>query len=167
MYRLVNWRKVQESDFDVVTFTFPTRELAHNLGACVVDDPELAQRLSLLLDAQDEDVRTQRCTDIRYVIIEVILVLLHQRELSAVRVEKIADLTNVLIRSRGEIVEHSAEEVGWKLRQLGLYRHRDGTGKSLSLNRDTSRRVHEWARSWGVLSRQNAAQECPDCAPAS
>jgi hypothetical protein len=165
MYRLVNWRKVQDSNFDVLTFTFPMRELARNLGACVVDDLELAQRVSLLLDAQDEDVRTQRCTDIRYVMIEVILILLHKRELSAVRVEKMADLTNVLLRSRGEIVEYSAEEVGWKLRHLGLCRHRDGTGKSLSLNSDTSRRVHEWARSWGVLSRQNALDECPDCAP--
>jgi hypothetical protein len=34
-YRLMNCRKVQESEFDVSTFTFPTRELARNLGACV------------------------------------------------------------------------------------------------------------------------------------
>jgi len=166
-YRLKNWQKVQESAFDVSTFTFPTRELARNLGACVVDDPELAEKLSLLLEAQDEDVRAQRCTDVRYVIIEIILVLLHKMELSAVRVGKISELTNALLRSRGEIVEYNSAEVGWKLRQLGLCRRRDGAGKSLCLHQDTSRRIHDLARSYGVLSRVNVRQGCPDCAKAA
>jgi hypothetical protein len=130
----------------------------------VVDDPELEQKLSSLLEAQDEDVRAQRCTDIRYVILEVILVLLHKSELSAVRVEKIAELTNVLLRSRGEIIEYSSAEVGWKLKQFGLCRRRDGAGKSLSLHTGTSRRTHELARAYGVLSRENAGPACPDCA---
>jgi hypothetical protein len=163
-YRLMNWRKVQESEFDVSTFTFPTRELARNLGACVVDDPELAQKLSALLETQDEDTRAQHNTDVRYVIIEIILVLLHKRELSALRVEKIAELTNALLRSRGEIIEYSSAEVGWKLRQLGLSRTRDRAGKSLSSQRETSRRIHELAASSGVLSRENVRQGCPDCA---
>jgi hypothetical protein len=100
-YRLRNWRKVQQSAFDLSAFTFPTRELARNLGACVVDDQDLAQELSSLLEAQDEDVRAQHSTDIRCVIIEVILALLHKRESGAARVEKICELTNALLRSRG------------------------------------------------------------------
>ena len=163
-YRLMNWRKVQKSDFDVPTFTFPTRELARNLGACVVDDPELEEKLSSLLESQDEDARAQRYTNIRYVILEIVLVLLHKRELSALRVGKIAELTNALLRSRGEIIEYSSAEVGWKLRQLGLSRTRDRAGKSLSLQRETSRRIHELAASSGVLSRENVRQGCPDCA---
>jgi hypothetical protein len=166
-YRLMNWRKVQESEFDVSTFTFPTRELARNLGACVVDDSELAQEVSSLLETQDEDARAQRYTDIRYVMIEIILLLLHKGEMSALRVQKIAESTNALLRSRGEIIEYSAAEVGWKLRQLGLSRSRDGAGKSLSVGKETSRRIHELARSYGVLSRENARQMCPDCARAS
>jgi hypothetical protein len=166
-YRLRNRRKVQESAFDVSTFTFPTRELARNLGACVVDDPKLAQKLSSLLEAQDEDVRAQRCTDIRYVIIEVILALLHKRELCAARVEKICELANALLRSRGEIVEYSSAEVGWKLRQLSLCRHRDAAGKSVYLHKENSRRAHELARAYGVLSRENPGAACPDCARAS
>ena len=76
-------------------------------------------------------------------------------------------LANALIRSRGEIIEYSSAEVGWKLRQLGLSRSRDGAGKSLSLHKETSHRIHEWARSYGVLSRQNVRQGCPDCARAA
>jgi hypothetical protein len=132
-----------------------------------VDDPELAQKLSSLLEPQDEDFRAQRYTEIRGVIIEIILVLLHKRELTALRVEKIAELTNALLRSRGEIIEYSSAEVGWKLRQLGLCRRRDRAGKSLCLHRHTSRRVHDLAYSYGILSGQNLRQNCPDCARVS
>jgi len=166
-YRLMNWRKVQESEVDFSAFTFPTRELARNLGACVADDPELAQELSSLLEMQDADARAQHYTDIRYVIIEIILLLLHTRETSALRVQKIAESTNALLRSRGEIVEYSAAEIGWKLRQLGLSRSRDGAGKSLFLHKETSRRIHELAGSYGVLARENLRPGCPDCAKAA
>jgi hypothetical protein len=167
MYRLLNSRKVRECRFDVPTFTFPTRELARNLGACLPDDPGLAQCLVDLLEAQDRDARAQRCTDVDSAIVEVILVFFHKQEVREVGVQKVTELTNTLLRARGEILEYSPEEIGRKMARLGLRRHRNAAGQNLLLCREVSRRVHRLGRFYGVLSPQkNGAPTCAECAQA-
>jgi hypothetical protein len=164
MYRLLNSRKVRECPFDVPKFTFPTRELARNLGVCLPDDPELAQRLVDLLEAQDNDARAQRCTDVDSAIIEVILAFFHKREVRQVKVQKITELTNTLLRARGEILEYRPEEVGRRMTRLGLSRHRNAAGQNLLLRRDICRHVHRLASVYGVLSPQkDGAPDCAEC----
>jgi hypothetical protein len=155
---------VQESVFDIPTFTFPTRALVGNLGACIVDDPESLRQLPLLLQSQDEDVRVRRSTDVRWAILQVILLHLHKGESKAIRIEELSELTNALLRTNGETLVYSPREVGWKLRELGMHRQRDGAGKFLMLGAETSRRVHELGRSYGLLSAPILSENCANCA---
>jgi hypothetical protein len=164
MYRLENWQKVHKSVFDVPKFTFPTRTLARNLGACVVDDKEALEQLTSLLQSQDGNFRLQRRTDVSYCLLEVILGLLHSKKLKRVRVEELANLTNALLRNNGEFLEFSPKEIGWRLRDFGLTRHRDSAGKFFALGRDESLRVHSLAHSHGSGS---VRQDCPECAAIS
>ncbi len=163
MHRLRNHGKVGRSRFDVPKFTSSVRELARSLGACVPDQPELAERLGSLLAGQDEDTRAQRCNDVESAIIEAILALVHRQESREASVKDITGLTNTLLRSRGEILEYSPEEIGWKLAHLQLFTHRRNSGKVLFLCRDTSRRAHDLAKFYDVLSLETGVQRCLDC----
>lgn len=162
MYRLRNWQKVQGSDFDCAGFDFRTRQLARILGACVPDDVELTENLVTLLGPQDEDSRTRSDTDVLAVVTEVVLAYLHSSELTEAPVAKICKDTNVILRIRGELHEYSPVEIGWRLRALGIRRHRSSKNHVVVLSRDLSRRVHHLAQLYGVAS---VKRECPECVP--
>ena len=161
MYRLLNWQKVQRSNFDVVQFNFRTRELARNLGACVPDEPELAQNLATILQNQDEDARVVSGTDVFAVLTEILLAHAHSGELREVPVSTICKDVNVTLRARGELIEYSPVEIGWKLRALGIGRHRTCKNHCVVVSRELSRRVHRFAHQYGIAS---ARQGCHDCA---
>ena len=164
MFRLQNHRRVRESKIDIPEFAFSPRQLVRNLVTCFPEDPELGRDIIQQLAPQDEDVRAQRASSIECAIVEVLMGLVHERKLREIRVGEVMNLVNVLLRSRGESFEYSAEELGWKLKALSLYRHRNSSGSQLSLDRDTSRRVHRLARSYDLPSSRPAAEGCPECA---
>jgi len=168
-YRLANFAKIQVSQSQGANFTHQTGELAVNLAACVMDDPELAAGVLPLLREQDECVRGQLDRDPGSVIIEAVLACCHENEKDRVQVKEIAALANAILRSRGELIECSPEEAGHRLDILGLQRTRTNAGMVLSLTRATRRLVHGLARTHDVLSVANVVPGCPDCeaAPAA
>jgi hypothetical protein len=163
MYRLKNLGKVHESAVDVSTFTFTTRQLARTLATCFPENPELARDAVQLLRRQDEDVRGQRLCDVNCVIVEILWGIIHDGKHREVRVDALAEDVNALLRSRGEVLAHSAEEVGWKLRNLNIPRHSSSSGRRVLLGRDTSQSVHRLAEAYGLPCTQRVGADCPDC----
>jgi hypothetical protein len=162
MYRLQHAHKVHQSRSAACALTFPTLELARNLMACVPDEPEFAQALVPLLKSQEQDVLVRRSCDLSSAIVEVLWATLHEPTREAT-VSRVADLTNALLRSRGEIREYCAEEVGWRLRDLGIPRHRGRNSMVVQFSRETSQRVHRLARGFAVQSLECHAKSCADC----
>lgn len=160
-YRLTNYAKVRASDFAAPELPYPASALAGALGACVVDDAELAAGVIALLEQQRADLRAERCTDPECAILEALLALLHEGKSKEIYVQDIAIATNTILRTRGGITQFSPVEVGHKLKNMGLTRHRKESGMCLLLNDDTGRRVHTLGQRYDVM--QNAMQGCPHC----
>ena len=137
LYRLKNSGKVHESQADVSRFTFATRQLARTLAVCFPEDPELARDAVELLQPQDEEVRGQRSRDVNCAIVEILWAITHKGKQREVRVDELAKDVNALLRSRGETLTYSAEEIGWKLRSLNIPRHSSSSGRQVLLGRDT------------------------------
>ena len=163
MYRLKNCKKVRESRVDVSKFTFATRHLARTLAACFPDDSELASDTVQLLQPQDEEVRGQRTRDVNCAIVEILCDMIHDGKERDITVNELAKNVNGLLRSRGEILEFSAEEVGWKLRDLNIPRHNSSVGRQVLLERDTSQRVHRLAEVYDLPYSRRVMEGCPDC----
>jgi len=162
MYRLKNASKVGASRVDMSKFTFATRLLARTLAGCFPEDAELARDIVQLLRPQDKEVREQRFFDVDCAVIEVLLGMIHHRK-RAVGVDELAKDVNALLRSRGEILEYSAEEVGWTLRGLNIPRHTTSSGREVLLGRETSQSVHRLAQAYGLPCSQRIEAGCPDC----
>jgi hypothetical protein len=163
MYRLKNHAKVDGRQGEVAEFTFATGQLASTLASCFPEDWELARDVVRLLRTQSDEAREKRFRDVNYVIVEILWALVHDRKRKAVNVNELAKDVGVLLQSRGEAVQYSAEEVGWKLRQLSIPRHTDSSGRQVVLNFDTSRIVHRCARIYDLPCARDIQAKCPDC----
>lgn len=162
-YRLTNFSKIRISNLRDMNFTDPTREIAMNLAACIVDDAELASAVVPLLKEQDDHVRGQPDRKLDAAILGAVLACLHEKKSERVQVKEIAALANTLLRTQGEIVEYRPEEVGHRLDAFSLGRTRQNEGMFLLLGRDTSRLVHRLALGYGVSWDINSVPACPDC----
>ena len=165
MYRLKNYGKVCESRVEVSEFTFAMRQLARSVAMCFPDDAELARYAVQLLRPQDEEVRGQRSRDVNCAIVEILFGNIHQRKQRAVKVDELAKDLNALLQSRGELIEYSAAEIGWKLKALNIQRHSDRRGRQVLLNRGTSQIVHRLARAYDLPRPQCVEGGCEDFAP--
>jgi len=161
MHRLHYLPEVRRSRSPGCELTFPTAGLARNLMACVPHSPELEQTVAPVLQSQEQDILARRLWDPTAAIIQVVWVLLHQavREASTTHV---TELTNTLLRSRGEILTYSHEEIGRKLSDLGLSRSRGRNCMILRFSRELSRHIHLLARKFEL--NVPGTETCPDCA---
>ena len=162
-YRLANYSRIRISDCHGTNFTHQIREITTNLAACIVDDTKLAGQVAPLLNGQDNLVRGRGDQRLDAAIVGAILAVLHEKKLDRVRVKEITALANSLLRTQGEIVEYSPEEVGHRLDGFSLWRTRQKEGMFLLLGRDTSRLVHRLALGYGVSWDPNSAEGCEDC----
>ena len=96
-------------------------------------------------------------------IVEVLWRIVHDGKQRAVSVNKLADGVNALLRDRGEILQYSAEEIGWKLRKLKIPRHTNSLGQQVLLGRDTSQSVHRLAQAYDLPCAQYVEAGCRDC----
>ena len=167
VHRLANFAKIQVSQLEGTNFTSQTHELAMNLAACVMDDPELAAGVVHLLKERDECIRGQRDRELETVVIEAVLGVSHENKKDRVQVKEIRVLANAILRARGEFIEYGPEEVGHRLDMLGLQRARSAAGMFLILTRDMRSLVHRLARTYEVPSASNVVRGCPDCKAAS
>lgn len=164
MYRLRNYHHVRQTQVTVPDFTPGLRPVAELLTACFPQDPELAREVAALLKPQDDDARGQRFCDVNFAIVEVLLGIIHAGKQREARVDELAKDVNALLRSRGETLAYSPEEVGWKLRGLGVSRHSSSSGRQVLLTQETKRTVHRLARAYDLVC---PTPNCPDSGPAN
>jgi hypothetical protein len=132
-----------------------------NLPACIEDESDVVRAVTPLLQRQQQDALARQGPDLRVAVIEVLWPLCHKT--TDIAVSELTPLTNAHLRDHGETLEFSAEEIGWCLRNLGLYRHRSADGMFLRFSRDHITRIHQAASQLGLtLSLVDA---CPDCNP--
>jgi hypothetical protein len=122
-YRKKNVDQVRQSTFNPSGVTSERAAMAKALGSCIVDAPELQQKLVTLLTTQDQQDCSQRSGTIDAVVIEAVLALCREGRARAFTSE-IAGEANRLVELRGERSKLKPETVGRRLRQLGLRTHR-------------------------------------------
>ena len=132
-----------------------------NLPACIVDESDVVRAITPLLQRQQQDALARRGLDVRVALVEVLWPACH--ETTEIAVSGLTELTNSLLRDRGETLEFSAEEIGWRLRNLGLYRQRNADGMFLRFSREHIMRIHQAASHLGLTLP--LADGCPDCNP--
>jgi hypothetical protein len=130
-----------------------------NLPACIEEEPDFAKAVSPIVERQKQDALVRRARDVKAAVIEVLWDPCHQ--MAEIPVDKIAQLTNALLRDRGEILEYRNEEIGWCLKGFGLYRHREASGMLLRFSREHRLRVHQAARQCGLTLP--LVDGCSDC----
>jgi hypothetical protein len=132
-----------------------------NLPACIEDESDVVRAVTPLLQHQQQDALARRGLDARVALVEVLWPACH--ETTDIAVSRLTQLTNALLRDRGETLEFSAEEIGWRLRSLGLYRHRSADGMFLRFSREHITRIHQAASHFGLTLP--LVDGCPDCNP--
>jgi hypothetical protein len=147
MYRLRNCARVLTGRHRVAA-DFPTTELAQNLSNCVQNENDIVQAIAAILHRQILDARAQRSCDVSTVIVEAVWAPLH--EATEITISALAERTNALLRVRGENLVYSAVELGWKLRNLGLNRHRNGGGMVLQFSQANKVLIHRLAKQFGL-----------------
>jgi hypothetical protein len=159
MWRLRHLHQEAQSGAASCQPEFASFQLARSLWACISEEPEIAQILGPLLQSHERELLRRRSLDPHIAILEAIWAAAHEkRELNSSEITK---RVNAILRSRGEVYEYTSREVGWKLRQLGLYRHRNGNGRALRFSCEIRSRVHQLAREFGVnLPRVEGCRDC-------
>ena len=155
----MQFRKVHEFHATVRQLKFPNNETAHYLAACIQEDSNIARAIAPILRRQEQDAHVQRGCDISRAIAEVIWAPLHEH--MEIAVSRITELTNALLRCRGETLEYSAAEIVWKLKNLGFYRHRNGSGMFFRASHENSLVSHQLARR--LCLNLPPVHGCADC----
>jgi hypothetical protein len=162
MYRLRYSQEVRENRADAPKINCPNSELARNLLACIPQEEDLSKKLVPLLESHVQDGLAQRSLDPNHALVEAIWSPLHQG--GAVSVSEVTEKVNAILHSRGETLEYSAEKIGWKLKNLGIYRCKGQKRKELRFSREISQQVHRLTRAFGL--NLPGHENCPDCSNA-
>jgi hypothetical protein len=148
MYRLRNLDRIRTFACSEQGSTFAATEVARNLATSVLGDGKILESIAPVLRRLEEEKVAQRGCSVHLAMIEATWAPSHEdRE---IRLSRIAELTNVLLRCRGEILEYSAGEIGWKLRNLGFRRHRNGRGMVLRFSHENRLLLHQLAARWSL-----------------
>jgi hypothetical protein len=133
-YRMMNFKKVRESQFEAPELRPPMADMARTLGSCVVDYGESQRRVVQLLKPQDEGVRVPDSTKVIEIVIEGALCLCHKKNRESIYVAELAEVTNMILQGRKEIIQLEPRGVGDVLRALGPFTRRLGSaGRGLML----------------------------------
>jgi hypothetical protein len=169
-FRLANYNRVRNSNFDVPCFEFSARDLARCLGACVSEDLELQKQIiPLLIERNNELQAVGECT--RYlnnILIEIMLSFCHREGKRTLRVGEITSGVNSILKERGEMLEMTPKQVGKKLSAMGLAPYRlDALGRGIQLLDPIRQRIHRLA--WDYRSdsvshdREDYSAKCRHC----
>jgi len=164
-YFLRNSSGVQIPSFDVSQFSPPVQDLALGLGAAIVGDGEIQQKILPLLAVHDEEIRADRASAFDSILLEAGLSFTHQSGRKIVRMDELAKEMSAIYRGRGIDEEPSAESVGWAVKRLGIPSGRiNRSGNGLTLKVSTCRLVHKLAVSHGVRAMQDGFfSDCRYC----
>jgi hypothetical protein len=143
MYRLRKLDEVRNFSARDHGSTFVVCEVARNLAAGVLGEAAILESIAPFLRRLEEEKIAQRSCDVHLTMIEVTWAPSHaDRELS---ISRMTELTNALLRHRGEVLEYSAGEIGWKLRNFGFRHHRNGRGMVLQFSHENRLLLHQLA----------------------
>jgi hypothetical protein len=122
-----------------------TAAIATALGRCIVDAPELQQKLVTLLRTQDQQRLSEMSDTSEAIVLEATRALSREgREQAYAR--EIAVEVNRRLEARGETARLSPEKVGHRLKKLGLRTHTlSQTGHGLTFDKATVARIDELA----------------------
>jgi hypothetical protein len=122
-----------------------TAAIATALGRCIVDAPELRQKLLVLLQSQDQHRLSEMSDTTQAVLVEAILTLNRDgREHAYAR--EIAAAANRLLEARGETARLRPEHVGHQCKHLGLRTRRlSQTGNGLNFDKATLAQIQQLA----------------------
>ena len=121
--------------------------------------------LSFALVPQARHQIAERLDDLGTVTVGAALLLCHQGK-DKILVGEIAAEVNRILRGRGERLHFSAENVGHKLKKIGLLSRRLGAvGNGFLLDHSTQVLLHEFAAVYGCvgLSEDEENLHCPLC----
>jgi hypothetical protein len=162
-YRISNWTRVRDSQFDLPEFESELRILAGVLGAPIVDAPEIQAELIPLLRAQQETIRARRWVDMECVALESLLYFCRSRkEEFLIYPGKIAHTARTILEGRGRKVELTSRRMGEILRGFGLVAKRDNKGQGILLTEDVRRRIDRLAHDYRVATVEEHAGRCKD-----
>lgn len=161
-YRMLNLLEARNSQFDAPELGRQLRPVARDLGAALLGDHELESRFVELLLPLDQQNRSDLSQQLPAVVIEAVLVLLHEGKTSAY-VSEITECTNQILLGRGERKAQEAKVIGAILRQLGLRPQRKAKGYRLELDQSVNQRVHRLAADHSALSLLTPPESCPIC----
>lgn len=160
-YRMFNNPEVVRSDFDAA-LSPNTRAVVRVLGARIVGDRALQAELVALLTYQDEKL-IKHTDDLEGTVLEALLLHCHQQQSKSL-VREITKTVNQIYEDRGGRLKASVEEVGHKLKSLGLLTRRLGSaGRGLKFNEETQLLVHERAYAHQVISPDDRDEGCTHC----
>ena len=160
-YRIFNNSEVVKSDFDAA-LSPNTRAVARVLGACIVGDRALQAELLPLLTNQDKKLM-QHTDELEGTVLEALLLHCHQQQSKSL-VREITKTVNQIYEDRGERLKATVEEVGHKLKSLGVLTRRLGSaGRGLKFNEETQLLVHERAYAHQVISPDDRDEGCTHC----
>lgn len=138
---------------------FTRSALGAELLTLLGDEPEVTKFLLPVLDGLQQTSATRRSLDPLAVIIEVIWSPAHtEQQISPTEVMK---RVNALLSARGETIEYSSREIGWKLTDLGLPRSRTANSMVLRFSRELREQAHVLARNFDLTLP--VIRGCPDC----
>jgi hypothetical protein len=166
-YRLRNYGQIRILDSDLEGLPAAKQSLARSFVACILDNEKLRSVVLPLLCEQDREGEVELSSGLEAVILRALLSCCHEGDRSTLRVAELAEITNAMLRRRGERVQISPETVGWKLRSLRLRTESVANGgKGLWMLNDVRGRIHRLALEYRVPSDpQGAQQGCPFCPP--
>ena len=127
-----------------------TAAIATALGDCIVNAPELRQKLLALLRTRDQQRLSEMSNTREAVVLEALLALIRDGWKQAFAHE-IATTANSLFEARGETARLSPENVGHVLKGLGLPTLQlSKKGNGLLFDKATVARIRELAAQCGV-----------------
>jgi len=160
-YRCYNRELVFASVFSPAGLTSDMASVARPLGAAIVDDVELQQRVVELLAEQNEQARIDRATAREGMVLRAVLSYCHQSDRQQVLAKEIAVTLNQMYRDEGESTKFSSESVGHVLKNIGLYTRRLGSsGRGLLLDKSTQASIHQLSFHYDVPPK---VPECGNC----
>lgn len=163
MYRIRNLRKPSTARVDVSNYAFATRQLAGTLAQCFPENSKLAREVIQLLQSQDKEARVRRSYNVDCVIVEILWHAIHHEKQRQLSVAQLAKDVNALLRDRGESLQYSPEEIGWRLTALSIPRHTNSSGREILLGGDTRQNIHRLAKAYELECAQLAYTGCPNC----
>jgi hypothetical protein len=144
-YRNKNFSHVQHWTWAPSGLSSETEAIATSLGRCIVDAPELRQKLVALLKTQDQQRLYEMSNTTKAIIVEAIWAFIREGRKYAYAGE-IATKANRLREARGETARLGPENVGHELKSLGLPTHRiSQAGNGLTFDPPTVAKIQQLA----------------------